>query len=194
MGLEPAPTVPPVPELRRLPSDQADWIMELFRLLGGTASTPRLRPGPWDLAFEGGLVVELDEELHFNRYRRLTLDREWTKPLPWREDYLSYSDQFENECLRAATWGSRWTNPSCESLFGPPGRAGDLASMGAPRWKQRALYDAMKDAAVLTGAGMRLARLATVDVVADAKLGDVLEGRAIIELGALGRFLERRSA
>ncbi len=63
-------------------------------------------------------------------------------------------------------------------------------TMGAPRWKQRALYDAMKDAAALTGAGMRLARLATVDVVADSKLGAVLEGRAIVELGALGRFLE----
>ena len=66
--------------------------------------------------------------------------------------------------------------------------------MGAPRWKQRALYDAMKDAAALTGAGMRLARLATVDVVADAKLGEILEGRAIIEPGVLGRLLERRSA
>ena len=107
MGFEPAPTMPPVPDLWRLPSDQADWIMELFRLFGGSANTRRLRPGPWDLAFEGGLVVELDEELHFNRYRRLTLDQKWTKPLPWREDYLSYSEQFEVECLRAATWGSR---------------------------------------------------------------------------------------
>ena len=36
-------------------------------------SSPRFRPGRWDLVFEEDLVVELDEELHFNRYRASTL-------------------------------------------------------------------------------------------------------------------------
>ena len=48
-----------------------DHIKELYRRLGGPLDSPTLRPGGWDLAFSGELVVELDEELHFNQYRRL---------------------------------------------------------------------------------------------------------------------------
>jgi hypothetical protein len=43
---------------------------------------PPLRPGAWDLVFADGLVVELDEELHFNRYRAQSLQNEWATDLP----------------------------------------------------------------------------------------------------------------
>lgn len=176
-GLQPA-TPPPAPRTRDL--DLAADIVGLYRALGGTQEEPSLRPGAWDLAFEGNLVIELDEELHFNRYRAATLDPAWTASLPWREDYLCYCVDREPVCLSAATWGKRWTNPSCERLFGEGGAPGDLSGAGAPRWKQRALYDAIKDAAAAVGA-VRLARVATVDVVAGVPLGDVLEGRVEVE-------------
>ena len=102
-----------------------------------------LRPGPWDLAFEGNLFVELDEELHFNRYRSVTLEPAWAVELPWRRDYMSFSVEHEPACLAAARWGKRWTNPSCERIFGPADPPGTFGVVGAPRWKQRALYDAM---------------------------------------------------
>jgi hypothetical protein len=51
----------------------------LYRRLGGLLATPTWRPGGWDLVFGGSLVVELDEELHFNRYRALTLNSSWAK-------------------------------------------------------------------------------------------------------------------
>jgi uncharacterized integral membrane protein (TIGR00698 family) len=36
-------------------------LLALYRRLGGLLEAPVLRPGAWDLTFEGGLVVELDE-------------------------------------------------------------------------------------------------------------------------------------
>ena len=57
---------------------QAD-LHDLYRTLGGMNPNPSFRPGSWDLAFADGLVVELDEELHFNRYRAHTLQPPWAK-------------------------------------------------------------------------------------------------------------------
>lgn len=177
-GLRSAP--PPKAPRRGDLGELAAEIEDLYQQLGGVEPEPSLRPGAWDLAFEGDLVVELDEELHFNRYRSATLDPAWTASLPWRANYLRYCAEHERACLSAATWGKRWTNPSCERLFGEGGAPGDLSGAGAPRWKQRALYDAIKDAAAAVGA-VRLARVATVDMVAGVPLGDVLEGRVEVE-------------
>ena len=124
-----------------------DELMELYRRFGGQDEVPTLRPGPWDLVLEGRLVVLADEELHFNRYRALTLSVSWSTDLPWRAPYLGYCGQHEDECLSAGSWGKRWTNPSCERMFGTSDHVGELDGAGAPRWKQRALYDAMKDIA-----------------------------------------------
>jgi len=44
---------------------------------------PTFRPGGWDLPFRGPLLVELDEELHFNCYRATTLEASWEADLPW---------------------------------------------------------------------------------------------------------------
>ena len=188
-GLRPAPA-PPAPRLHRALSSAAE-IDGLYRALGGTLDEPTLRPGAWDLSFEGGLVVELDEELHFNRYRSATLQPTWGASLPWRADYLRYCAEHEPACLAAATWGKRWTNPSCARLFGEGGAPGHLAGAGAPRWKQRALYDAMKDAPAVEGV-VQLARVATVDHVGGVLLGHVLEGRAEAEPEAVANLVRQR--
>ena len=71
-GYRPAARPPP-PRLESLSADAHESVINLYRALGGRSDVPRLRPGAWDLSFEDGLVVELDEELHFNRYRGQTL-------------------------------------------------------------------------------------------------------------------------
>ena len=166
---------------------------DIYRALGGTAADVRFRPGPWDLAFDGGLVVELDEELHFNRYRRSTFEQAWTSRMPWRDDYLKFTLEFEPACLAAGRWGKRWTNTSCELLFGVADPPGTFLPVGAPRWKQRALYDAIKDVWALEGRHVQLARLATVDVIGGIRFGDALEGRAVVDLDALRELLVRRT-
>ena len=118
------------------------------------------RPGGWDPPFAGGLLLELDEELHFNRYRAATLHAWWEGALPWHSDYAQHCIAHEDACLSAGAWGKLWTNDSTARMFSG-GLASDLDRDGAPRWKQPALYDALKDTAPLLPAGIRLARVAT---------------------------------
>ena len=87
------------------------------------------------------------------------------------------------------------TNPSTERLFGVELEPGDLDSDGgAPRWKQRALYDAMKDAYALHH-DVRLARLSVYDdVEVGVTLGEVLDGRVPTDVKGLpGLLAARRS-
>ena len=160
---------------------------------GDPREGPPLRPGAWDLVFDGRIVVELDEELHFNRYRSVTLRAGWADVLPWQDSYLKFCREREPDCLAAAKWGKRWTNPSCERLFGTASAPGNFENGGAPRWKQRALYDAVKDAAVLSGQGISLIRLSTHDVVGTAALDDVLRCKADCDLDALGQLVAERT-
>ena len=136
-----------------------------YRALGGRASEPRLRPGAWDMGADG-VPVELDEELHFNRYRAHTLGCLAYSRLPGfdRAAYASWCDLHEAECL-AASWAGRWTNASAEREFGPAAPLGQLDSPGgAPRWKQRALYDLAKDVTPLCG-GPPVVRVSIYDHV-----------------------------
>lgn len=192
-GYRPTVGRPDPPRMIDLSPRAANRVLELYRALGGTSSAASFRPGAWDLAFEGGLVVELDEELHFNRYRALTLNPGWAKQLPWRADYLVFSSEHEPECLAAARWGARWTNPSCERLFGAADPPGTFGPGGAPRWKQRALYDAMKDAAAVGHSDLGLARLSTVDMIGRVRLNDVLRKHSDVDLDAMRDLVDRRS-
>jgi hypothetical protein len=192
-GYKTAHSRPCAPRAKEFSPESSQRVDAIYRALGGTNANASLRPGRWDLAFEGGLVVELDEELHFNRYRRSTFEQSWTRPMPWRDDYLRFTLEYEPACLAAGRWGKRWTNSSCERLFGKADPPGAFLPVGAPRWKQRALYDAMKDIWALEGQHFQLARLATVDVIAVIRLGDALEGRAVVDLDALRELVGRRT-
>lgn len=92
----------------------------------------------------------------------------------------------------AGGWGKRWTNSSCEKLFGPPDLPGAFYAGGAPRWKQRALHDATKDAFALSRMGVRLARLAVYDRCDCIELGMALAGDRHTNPAALVAFLEER--
>jgi hypothetical protein len=191
-GFRAMAATPPAPRLDALPATSCDQVVELFEILGGRTPMPPLRHGAWDLAFANGLVLELDEELHFNRYRAQTLQSPWATDLPWKGAYLDHCRDREQECLAAGKWGTRWTNASCESMFGPPAPPGALDNIGFPRWKQRALYDAVKDVAALHSPTLRLCRLSIWDRVGDTSLGDAL-ARAVIDLPHLAEFIGRRT-
>jgi hypothetical protein len=167
--------------------------MDMFRRLGGQGE-PLLRPGTWDLAFSGDFVVELDEELHFNRYRAITLSASWSADLPWVADYQRLCERRETECRSAGSWGKRWTNASCESMFGPAGSPGDFSGPGAPRWKQRALYDALKDLAPALESGIHLARVSIYDLIEGVRIGQIVEERVRANPSAVRAFVETRTA
>jgi len=176
---------PAAPRLSSLDANSVDAMLELYRSMGGIGDHPPLRPGSWDLAFTNGLVIELDEELHFNRYRAATLARD----KPWSLDYTAQSRAHEQECLRAGRWGRRWSSRPSVAMFGPADLPGVFAANGAPRWKQRAFYDAMKDVAN----GVKLARLSVHDRVGDLSLGVALRPGSEPDGDAIADLLERRS-
>lgn len=119
----------------------------------------------WDIEFQG-IAVELDEQLHFNRYRAITLSSpayEELKSFP-RINYRSFCTQFEEPCLRAGSHGKRWTNPSCEKQFGVSPPRGQLEGLGPARWRQRAFYDFLKDLSSLI-IGQPVVRIAIWDQI-----------------------------
>ena len=141
----------------------ASDVDRVYRRLGGSLPEFPAAAGIWDICL-GKVVVEVDEERHFNRYRLMTLESELYLKLPLfpRTAYQSYSQENEAGCLKAAGWGGNWANRSTARQFGQAGPLRTLPSdstiNGPSRWKQRAFYDLIKDLSVLTG-GPPLARL-----------------------------------
>ena len=116
----------------------------------------------------------------------------WAEDLLWRDDYLRYSADHEGAALKKASRGGYWASPSTERMFGPADAPGVFGKGGAPRWKQRALYDAMRDALAATGT-VRLSRVAVWDVVGETTLARVLDGRADVDHDALAELVAQRT-
>lgn len=169
-----------------------DELLELYRVLGGLLDNPVWQPGGWDLIFEGPIVVELDEQLHFNRYRARTLETRWTAGLPWADAYKAYCIEHEACCLRDGRSQQRWSNPSCARNFAG-GAPGDLIA-GAPRWKQRAFYDAVKDTAITTDPKLSMARVSIYDKVDGEPVDDILEGRCVVDPASVLQLLQQRTS
>lgn len=151
---------PPVPRLADLTAESRYIIRGVYTCLGGRPEEfEKARPGGWDMAFEtpeGLLLVELDEEQHFTRYRRRTLDLS----VPWGQAYRRHCETDESRLVPSRTWGKYWTSPASERFFGEASPPGDFTDVGSPRWRQRAFYDAFKDLLP----GRRLARISVYDV------------------------------
>ena len=157
---------------RRLTADDlhgsvySDVVQDIYRKLGGIQAGIPVNPrATWDIEFEG-IVVELDEHLHFNRYRELTLSADAYKELVSfpLDPYIFFCSRYEDACLRAGTHGKKWTNPSCERQFGASPIKGQLDGAGPARWRQRAFYDFLKDLSSLI-MGFPVVRLAIWDEV-----------------------------
>lgn len=149
-------------------SKYAGEIEAIYRRHGGVRTSPPLNLRSWDIEFDG-FAVELDEYLHFNRYRAITLEASAYRDL---SDfplglYRAYCSAHEARCLKAGGYGGKWSNSSCESQFGPASKPKDLSGNGAPRWKQRAFYDFVKDLSPLL-VDVAVLRIAVWDVVTDS--------------------------
>ena len=184
---------PQVPRFPGLLEPTASWVLETYKQLGGVLDMPTLKPLGWDIPTTSGLIVELDEEQHFNRYRATTLNMRWAADLPWRDDYLAYCAEYESVALKSHSGGGFWTTDGAVAQFGPADPTRALEQTGSPRWKQRAVYDAMRDAAAVAGS-VTLARLSVHDRVGTARLGDALRGRAYLDLTALYSLIISRTS
>jgi hypothetical protein len=127
-------------------SDLYDEVERVFIELGGNLNNIKIFHGKWDIQ-KNGFVIELDEQRHFNRYRLITLKSSFYNLTDniWHKKYLDYCKDYEDKCIKAASYGGNWTNSSCEKMFGPSSDYGELNDKGPARWKQRAFYDYLKD-------------------------------------------------
>lgn len=183
----------PRARMAHLPASVQGELLRVYRSLGGTLDFPVLAPGDWDFAFADGFLVELDEDLHFNRYRALTLDVPWSPEVPWTRAYRQHCLVGEDMCWKAGRLGGKWTSASTVGMFGAGGEPGELASGGSPRWKQRALYDAIKDAFAVHTGQHRLARLSIHDVITGISVNDLLHGKRTVPESAVHEFLGDRT-
>jgi hypothetical protein len=118
-------------------------LLEIYKKLNGKQEEIAFHISKYDCAYNG-IIVELDEENHFNRYRVITLENPiYNQNTTMRkDDYLNFSSLFENECC---THGKYWNTSSSDRLFGSSDPNGLFLKKGSSRWRQRAFYDLLKD-------------------------------------------------
>ena len=119
-------------------------------------------------------IVELDEERHFNRYRKITLQSEFYNDNSINVGkYQHYCSIHEIDCLKAASWGKNWSNPSTEKQFGVSSLPGDFQGNGSARWKQRAFYDYLRDISQFVS-NIPLIRISIWDTIDKFTVNDLL--------------------
>lgn len=174
-------------------SPHYEQVLAVYRSLGGIMNDIPANLRTWDMIVDG-IAVELDEMLHFNRYRQITLLSTAYNALPHFPllEYRQYCLERELGCIKAGSYGGKWSNNSCEMQFGRASDTGSFDGNGSPRWKQRAFYDFIKDLSPLL-IGVSLVRISIWDKVnvegAYALIKDLLSkpvdeiaGQAILEL------------
>ena len=156
----------PYPTLEDIKSSiYYDEVKNVYLKLGGILPEIPVNLRKWDIELEGA-ALELDEFLHFNRYRKLTLDSHIYNNLPKFPLglYRTYCSFNESKCIDAGSYGGKWTNDSCEKQFGKGSPPKLFTGNGSPRWKQRAFYDYVKDLTPLLYGGP-LVRISIYDNV-----------------------------
>ncbi|MCK4664063.1 MAG: hypothetical protein KAT68_14440 [Bacteroidales bacterium] len=160
-----------------LKSEYADELFRTYKKLGGIMDEFPSRFRGWDVELKN-VVIELDDERHFNRYRIITLGSEIYKKLDFfpMEKYLKLCKEYESICLRAATWSEKWTSYPSVDQYGEAGPEGELEGNGAPRWKQRAFYDLIRDTTQLM-TDYKVIRIPIWDKIEDAIVDDIITGK-----------------
>ncbi|WP_441712144.1 DUF7255 family protein [Fulvivirga ulvae] len=121
-------------------------IFNIYKQLGGLQPEYPTNFRGFDIQLSK-LIVELDEERHFNRFRQCTLN----SPVYSNYDnfklrhYRTWCSSKEDICLQAASWGKNWENKNSKFHFGESDMLGVLGVKGSTRWKQRAFFDFLRD-------------------------------------------------
>jgi hypothetical protein len=176
-----------------------DAVESVYRGIGGVLGKPPFNPRPsWDLEFDN-VAVELDEFLHFNRYRAMTLESLVYGQLPGfpLSLYREYCAAHEQRCLQAGGYGGKWSNRSCDTQFGVASPSKDFSGNGPSRWKQRAYYDFVKDLSPLV-IGVKVVRIAVWDTVYESgqarTVAEVLSRPTAMSAHALVQLIRERAA
>ncbi len=124
----------------------SETILNVYKELGGRQNFPGMEIETFPMEF-GKFCVILDDQLHFNHYRQITLRSEFYENMPYfpLENYKMFCRKYEKECLKSGIKPMLWTNPEAEKHFGPSLEPGDLGLQGSSAWKLTAFKDMMQD-------------------------------------------------
>lgn len=122
-----------------------DEILDIYKKLGGIQESFPINYS-WDIKYPD-FILELDEELHFNRYRLITLSSSIYNNYKYFsiDKYKVYCQLYENKCLSSGKYGNKWKSNSSDKLFLKSSDYGILEGNGSSRWRQRAFNDFLKD-------------------------------------------------
>lgn len=140
-------TLPKIKEKQLLESKFAVSALEIINKLGSKEIQL-----PNDLHYHmeyKGLLIQFDDELHFNRYRKLSLESDFYKEHKGFNlmSYKTYCRNNEKECIKAGLSKGEWENPESQNIFGNSEEPGDLSleRNGSSGWKLRAWRDFLQD-------------------------------------------------
>lgn len=106
---------------------------------------------------------------------------------------MNFSAHFREKCLRAGGYGGKWQNPSTDKMFGGSDPAKTFTNLGSSRWKQRALYDSVKDAYAIYTSGASLVRISIHDEVDGVNVGLALNKGHTLNPDGLRALIEQRT-
>lgn len=156
-----------------------DEIMRIYeKVLGGEQDNYPTGFKGFDIQLSEA-IVELDEEQHFNRYRKRTLESTFYPQNHSNEQFKKFCEMNEGVCLDRAAFGKYWRTHPSDLQFGessPDGvfLGGHEVRLGSSRWKQRAFYDFLRDVGQKIS-GYNLIRVSIYDEVNKLTVGQLLE-------------------
>lgn len=121
---------------------------EMYRELGGIKdSFPSFKKTGHIIS--PNTIIVLDDYLHFNRYRTITLRSPFYEKMPHfpLANYRRYCRNNEKECIKSGLQKGIWDNRESDFYFGPSSEAGDFFKNGSGGWKLIAFQDYLEDVA-----------------------------------------------
>lgn len=163
------------PKIYDFDSKHYGYVKDVYTNLKGQLDEIPLNIGNWDVSTEK-FIIELDEELHFNRYRAITLTSDlYNNHKSFNpKEYLLFCNEFETLCLKAGGYGGKWKNNSTEKMFLKSDSFKVLEGNGSSRWKQRAYYDFVKDIASMI-IDIPVIRISIYDKYNGSTIGELLD-------------------
>ncbi len=123
------------------------WLAEILEDLGGNGSMPLLEKLKFDFKI-GRFFILWDEEIHFNRYRLITLRSSLYTDFNFifSEGLKRLCRTYEKEALKSGMNSRVWAGPPiARNVFGEASEPGDFSGNGAIGWKLLAYNDAQLD-------------------------------------------------
>lgn len=162
------------PALASLYSGQLQEVKRVYEEMGGLLSDVPFRFKEYDIPLKD-FIIELDEQEHFNRYRLKTLESSIYEDCKNFnvEAYKKSCGRYESRCR---DYGKFWETNSTKKQFGPAKHEYFPEDTGGSRWKQRALYDMIKDAYSLA-TKLPIIRISIYDIYKDTPIDDLLSDR-----------------